>query len=152
MQLAMDTADINFRYSHPIQIRLSDLDPLGHVNNGVQFFYYDLGRIHYLEAIQGVPISWTEIDLVVVHTACDFIRSIRYKEHIAVQTKITEIGNKSLRMVQRIINTDNGEVKSTCYTVLSGFDRAHDCSQPISMEYKRKIMDYEHNEPILKTP
>ena len=132
MQLAMDTADINFRYSHPIQIRLSDLDPLGHVNNGVQF--------------------WTEIDLVVVHTACDFIRSIRDKEQIAVQTKITEIGNKSLRMVQRIINTDNGEVKSTCYTVLSGFDRAHDCSQPISMEYKRKIMDYEHNEPILKTP
>lgn len=150
MQLAMDTSEINFRYSYPIQIRLSDLDPIGHVNNGVQFFYYDLGRIHYLETINKAPISWTEIDMVVVHTECDFLRSIRDKENISVQTKITEIGNKSVRMIQRIINTDTGEVKSTCYTVLSGFDREHDCSQPIAEEFKRKVMEYEQQETLQK--
>ena len=69
MQLKMDTTGIQFNYAYPIQIRLSDLDPIGHVNNGVQFFYYDLGRIHYLETINGAPISLTEIDMVVVHTA-----------------------------------------------------------------------------------
>ena len=148
MQLKMDTTGIQFNYSYPIQIRLSDLDPIGHVNNGVQFFYYDLGRIHYLETINGAPISWTEIDMVVVHTACDFLRSIRDKENISVQTKITEIGNKSVRMIQRIINTDTGEIKSTCYTVLSGFDRANDCSQPIADSFKRKVAAYEQQEPL----
>ncbi len=141
----MDTTGIPFRYSYPIQIRLSDLDPLGHVNNGVQFFYYDLGRIHYLETIHGGPISWTEIDMVVVHTACDFIRSIRDQEHICVQTRTTALGNKSVRMLQRIINTDTQEVKSTCVTVLSGFDRAHDCSKPIDETFKQKAREFEHD-------
>lgn len=141
----MDTEGIVFNFTYPIQIRLSDLDPLGHVNNGVQFFYYDLGRIHYLEAVNGCPISWTEIDMVVVHTACDFLRSIRDKENVAVQTKITELGNKSVRMIQRIINTDTGEVKSTCYTVLSGFDRSRDCAQVIAESFKQKARDFEHD-------
>ena len=139
----MDTSAITFNYTYPIQIRLSDLDPLGHVNNGVQFFYYDLGRIHYLETLVGSPISWTTIDMVVVHTTCDFMRSIRDKEQIAVQTKITEIGNKSVRMIQRIINTDNQEIKGTCFTILSGFDRENDCSKAISDEFKQKAKLFE---------
>ena len=139
----METSDILFNYTFPIQIRLSDLDPLGHVNNGVQFFYYDLGRIHYLETLVGGPISWTSIDMVVVHTACDFMHSIRDKENIAVQTKITELGNKSVRMIQRIINTDTQEVKGTCFTILSGFDREKDCSKVISDEFKQKAKAFE---------
>lgn len=142
----MDTSGIDFNFTYPIQIRLSDLDPLGHVNNGVHFFYYDLGRIHYLEAVNGSPISWTEIDMVVVHTSCDFLRSIRDKENVAVQTKIIELGNKSIRMIQRIVNTDNGEVKSTCYTVLSGFDRANDRAQVIAEDFKQKARLFEHDE------
>ena len=139
----MDTSAITFNYTYPIQIRLSDLDPLGHVNNGVQFFYYDLGRIHYLETLVGSPISWITIDMVVVHTACDFMHSIRDKEHIAVQTKITELGNKSVRMIQRIINTDNQEIKGTCFTILSGFDRENDCSKVISEAFKQKARVFE---------
>lgn len=146
----MDTSGIDFNFTYPIQIRLSDLDPLGHVNNGVQFFYYDLGRIHYLEAVNGRPISWTEIDMVVVHTSCDFLRSIRDKENVAVQTKITELGNKSIRMIQRILNTDTQEVKSTCYTVLSGFDRTNDCAQAIAESFKQKARDFEHDALLKK--
>lgn len=142
----MDTTGIDFHFRYPIQIRLSDLDPLGHVNNGVQFFYYDLGRIHYLEAVNGCSISWTEIDMVVVHTGCDFMRSIRDKENIAVETRITELGNKSIRMVQRIINTDSQEIKSTCLTVLAGFDRAQDCSKPIPESFKQKARAFEQDD------
>lgn len=141
----MDTTGIKFNYTFPIQIRLSDLDPLGHVNNGVQFFYYDLGRIHYLETIMGTPVSWSTIDMVVVHTACDFMHSIRDKENISVQTKITEFGNKSIRMIQRIINTDNQEIKGTCYTILSGFDREKDCSKSISEDFKQKAKAFEND-------
>ena len=118
---------------------------MGHVNNGVQFFYYDLGRIHYLEKLQGSPIAWTDIDMVVVHTSCDFLHSIREQERIGVQSKITALGNKSVRMLQRIINCDTQEVKSTCVTVLSGFDRANDRSKPIDEGFKQRARDFEHD-------
>lgn len=140
----MDTEKYKFNYSYPIQIRLSDLDPLGHVNNGIQYFYYDIGRIHYLEKIIGNNISFQEIDMVVVHTACDFMHSIRENEKICVESKIIEFGNKSINMIQRIINIKTKEIKSTCQTVLSGYDRVNDCSKIISDEFKRKAACFEN--------
>lgn len=32
----------------PLRVRLSDLDPLGHMNNGVYFSIFDLGRVELL--------------------------------------------------------------------------------------------------------
>ena len=72
----MDTTSYTFHHQVPIQVRMTDIDPVGHVNNSVQLTYYDLGRLKYLETIQKKEIDWQELDMVVVHTACDFYNSI----------------------------------------------------------------------------
>lgn len=48
----METSNYVFKHRYPVQVRMTDLDPVGHVNNGVQLSYYDMGRLNYLEIIQ----------------------------------------------------------------------------------------------------
>ena len=43
----------DFRYRHPIEIRYSDTDALGHVNNATYFAYFEMARIGYYTAVVG---------------------------------------------------------------------------------------------------
>ena len=45
-------------FSCPIQIRMSDLDPYNHVNNGAQCNYFDMGRSRYFEHVFQTKIDW----------------------------------------------------------------------------------------------
>ena len=131
-----------FKSKTNIQIRMTDIDPFGHVNNGIIFFYYDVGRLHYLTQIDK-NIQWETMDKVVVRTECDFMDSILFTDDISVETKIIEIGNKSIKMMQRITDNNTGKIKSTCLTVMSGYDRQNNRSKEISQEFKNKINAFE---------
>ncbi|MDR2407670.1 MAG: acyl-CoA thioesterase [Bacteroidales bacterium] len=122
---------------------MTDLDPLGHVNNGVIYSYYDMGRLHYLNQIEE-NTQWENIDKVIVHTECDFMESIFFTDDIYVETKITETGRKSIKMMQRIVDNNTGKIKSTCYSVLSGYDRQTNTSKEISETFKEKVKLFEN--------
>ena len=122
---------------------MTDLDPLGHVNNGVIYSYYDAGRLNYLTQINE-SIHWEAIDKVVVRTECDFMESILFTDDISVETKIVEIGNKSIKMMQRIVDNHTGKIKSACLSILSGYDRQNNTSKEISEEFRKKVADFEN--------
>ncbi|MDR0368808.1 MAG: acyl-CoA thioesterase [Bacteroidales bacterium] len=140
----METKDILFRNKINIQIRMTDLDPFGHVNNGVIYSYYDIGRIHYLKELHEAT-DWEEMDKVVVRTECDFMESILFGDDIRVESKIIDIGNKSIKLIQRIVDNNTENVKSTCFSVMSGYNRATNTSKVISPAFKKKVEHYEGN-------
>ena len=80
----MDTSNYVFKHHYPVQVRMTDLDPVGHVNNGIQLSYYDLGRLNYLETLQNKKIDWNEIDMVIINNACDYVDSIYFYDKIVV--------------------------------------------------------------------
>ena len=131
-----------FKSKKNIQIRMTDLDPFGHVNNGVIYSYYDVGRLHYLSHIED-NLQWETIDKVVVRTECDFINSILFTDDISVETKVIEIGNKSIKMKQQIIDNTTRRIKSTCLSILSGYDKEKDTSKEISQKVKEQIKAFE---------
>ena len=134
---------MTFKSKKSVQIRMTDLDPLGHVNNGVYYAYYDIGRLHYLSQINE-NIHWETIDKVIVRTECDFMDSILYADDISVETKIIELGNKSLKMLQRIVDNRTGKIKSTCLSVLCGYDKQNNTSKEISEEFREKVSVFEN--------
>jgi len=134
-----------FRVSVPVQVRMSDLDPFVHVNNGVQCHYFDLGRSFYLEKVLQNQVDWTTIDLVLVHIELNFAAPVEFHDQLVCESKIVEIGNKSLKMLQQLRETKTNTVKTTCLSVLSGFDRTTHQSIPINEEYKRLIREFESN-------
>ena len=132
-----------FRVAVPVQVRMSDLDPFVHVNNGIQCHYFDLGRSFYLEQVLQNQVDWTTIDLVLVHIELDFAAPVEFHDQLVCESKIIEIGNKSLKMLQRLRETKTNTVKTTCLSVLAGFDRTTHQSIPINEEYKRLIREFE---------
>jgi len=135
--------DTNFRVSVPVQVRMSDLDPFVHVNNGIQCHYFDLGRSFYLEQLLQNQVDWTTIDLVLVHIELDFAFPVEFHDQLVCESKIVEIGHKSLKMKQQLRDTRTNTVKTTCFSVLAGFDRTTHQSIPVKEEYKRLIREFE---------
>ena len=46
--------EIKFNHSMPAQIRFSDVDQFGHVNNSVYFSLYDLAKTTYFQDVLGM--------------------------------------------------------------------------------------------------
>lgn len=137
--MANETTIEAFTFGIPIQIRMSDLDPFNHVNNGIQCHYFDCGRGAYLEHVFQHPIDWSSLDLVLVHIDLDFHKPILINDHIVCETKIISVGNKSIKLIQQLRDSDTNVVKTTCHSVLVCIDRENGGSKPISEEYRRLI-------------
>jgi acyl-CoA thioester hydrolase len=141
---------INFKHTLPIQLRFNDVDSFGHVNNTVYFSFYDLGKTTYFAKLRKNSPALTDAGIVIVNLQADFLAPIFPTEQIAVQSAVIEIGNKSFKMFQRVINTDTNEVKCTCQTILVGFDKETNTSQPIAPDWKTAIAAFEENDAIVR--
>lgn len=128
----------------PIQIRLSDLDTFGHVNNGAQCNYFDCGRLAYIAEVCGRQLDWTNLDLILVHNELDFKSAILMHDDIVCETKVYEIGNKSIKILQRLVDRKTGVLKTISHSVLASFDKVQNCAVPLSDEYRKKFAEYEN--------
>lgn len=124
-------------FTCPIQIRMSDLDPFNHVNNGYQLNLYDYGRTQFLENAMQKEIDWLTFDMVLVHVEIDFKQPIHIHDKIVCETEVAEIGRSSVKLKQCLRNTETGEVMSTCGSVLVCIDREKNLSKPIPEDLKR---------------
>jgi acyl-CoA thioester hydrolase len=138
----MNTQEAKYKHREPIQIRFSDVDPLNHVNNSCLFQYYDIGRINYFEAVMG-KLNWSEVVVVIVHLEADFKIPILKNDRIVVETRLEKFGNKSMSMQQRIVDVESGLIKSTCKTILSGFDKISSTSILIPEDFKQRFLAFE---------
>lgn len=134
--------EIQFRHTLPIQLRFNDVDKFGHVNNTVYFSFYDLGKTEYFASV--CPgVNWEKDGIVVVHLDADFLSQIFATDQVAVQTAVTEIGTKSFRLVQRMIDLNSGEVKCIGASVMVAFDLEKHVSKPLTEEWIEAICKYE---------
>ncbi|MDE6109742.1 MAG: acyl-CoA thioesterase [Muribaculaceae bacterium] len=131
-----------FRHRTPVQLRFLDIDPMGHVNNSIYFQLMDLAKVQYFTALGGVFDGKAE-SLVIVNINCNFYSPAYLKEPIEVLTGIESIGDKSLRLEQRVVNATTGDVKCVCHTIMAGFDPVNVRSVPISDEWHAKISAFE---------
>lgn len=128
-----------FRNRLPIQIRFSDVDVVGHVNNIVYFAYYDTGKAAFMAELLGRLVTWDKVDTVVANVDCAFISPILFGENIEVLTTCTGLHDKSFKLLQMLRNADSGEVKSVCETVMVSFDPHTQKSAPLSDEWREKL-------------
>ena len=134
-----------FKHKIPIQIRFSDIDAVNHVNNSIIAQYYDVGRIKYFETVLGDNFQWSDVLAVIVYTENNYYHSINQNDKIFVETRLEKFGNKSITMFQQIVEENTNVIKSTCKTILAGYDRKNKCSAIIPNELKDKFVKYENN-------
>ena len=130
----------------PIQIRISDLDSFGHVNNGAQCHLCDYARMNYFETVLQTKIDWTSFDLVLVNVNLDFRQQIRLHDVIICKSEVYEMGSRSLKMRQHLIDATTDTIKTTCHSTLVAIDREKNCSKEMPENYKKLISIYERIE------
>lgn len=136
-------AEFPFRHHYPVQIRFTDIDMLGHLNNNVYLTLMDMGKFDYFRAVENKMPDIHNINMVVAHLDIDFFAPTYFGEEIEVWTTIVRLGIKSLTLEHRIVAVATGETKSVCRCVMSGFDPATNKSMPIPEHWIEALSAYE---------
>ncbi|MUK86940.1 acyl-CoA thioesterase [Ornithinibacillus sp. L9] len=96
-----------FSFSIPINIRFSETDMFGHVNNVSPFIYFEEARIEFLKSLglfgetegeEGIPI--------VADLQCDYHRQMFFGESIRLYVKVNDVGNSSFDVHYMALNTE----------------------------------------------
>jgi len=141
---------IKFNHTTPIQLRFNDFDALGHVNNSVYFSFYDLGKTSYFnEVLPDVSVS-REVGVVIGHIEVSFLLPVYPEEQVAVETAVIEIGNKSFKLLQHLIDVETNEVKCICQTVMVCFDAKTKTTHPITDQWRMAMAEFEGNPELSK--
>lgn len=138
----MDYTTQTFRHRMPAQLRFSDVDRFGHVNNSVYFSLFDMCKTRYFHDVVGTDI-FDRMAPVVVHIEANFISPVFFPDEIVIDTSIVKMGNKSFTLLQRALNERTDEVKCYCETVMVMMDTATNQSVEIDEEFRTKVSNHE---------
>jgi acyl-CoA thioester hydrolase len=139
----MDYEKINYKHTTPVQIRFNDLDVFAHVNNAVIQEYFDLGRLYYLQQILEGELKTGENTLIIASIKTDFIEPVLLENSIVVKTSVYAIGEKSLKMVQLILDKQSGNEKAVCESVMVAFNKKLLQSIEFPGKWKKQIIAFE---------
>ncbi len=108
----MNTIDIKkFKFSSPIHLRWSDLDPIGHVNNVIYFDYFQDSRGLYMISASK-NWDWHKNMFVIAHIEVDYISELRFDhKNPKVWVKTTRFGTKSFDLEYLITSENDGVLK-----------------------------------------
>lgn len=135
--------DVKFRHTMPAQIRFSDVDQFGHVNNSVYFSLYDLAKTTYVKEVLSGRMKWNEVGIVVANINANFMSPIFFMDNVNIETATVELGNKSFILMQRAVDAESGVVKCECRTVMVVYDLKKQTPMQMPDEYKQAICEYE---------
>lgn len=135
-------AEIKFKHEVPVQIRFSDVDQYGHMNNSVYFSLYDFAKTSYFRDVFGQD-ECKKFNVVVVNINADFLAPVFFSDDLIIETTVIHLGHKSFTMLQRASNKASGVLKCQCRTVLVGYDILTKEPVEIPLAYKQAICDYE---------
>lgn len=105
MEINLDS----FHFSFPIQMRWSDMDPLGHANNGIYVTYFEIARGRYM--IAACPEwNWQKDMFLIGSVTVNFHKELLLTaQDPKVHMRTSKIGTKSFVLEYVITSTKNGE-------------------------------------------
>lgn len=109
-----------FRFNTPIEIRFSDLDAYGHVNNALFFTYLETARIKLFQQHFG-PFLGSELMFLVVRAECDYRLPIELNDPLQITVSIEEVRHSSFNFSYQVHN-GGGKIFAVAKTVMVCYD------------------------------
>ena len=103
-----------------VQVRFSDLDVLGHVNNSVYLTYFESARVYYFKHFLGTDWDWATDSVVLVKNEVEYMRPILLHDVPEVEIFTAHIGSKSFSF--GYIIRVNGVIYSKGMSTLVAYD------------------------------
>jgi acyl-CoA thioester hydrolase len=124
-----------------IQVRLTDIDILGHVNNSIYLVYFEMARIHYFNHMVGPDWNWLEAGVVLVKNEVEYIQPVFLHDQPEIKLFLKHIGNKSFTLVYELYVKEN--LCTTGSSTLVGFNSKIQQSIEIPERMKAALLELE---------
>ena len=133
-----------FQCSLPVKIRFRDLDAFGHVNNAVYFTYMEMARVEYFTQIGLLKSAeFPSPFFIVAEATCQYKAPIDMGTPLAVQVRVSRLGNSSFDIEYRFVDEINGAVLAAGRTVQVTFDYTAGRSVPLPDEWRAAMTRFE---------
>ena len=96
-------------FSHPIEVRFRDLDPMGHVNHAVMVTYLEQARFQWWRSFLGGR-KFQEEGFLVVRVEVDYRMPILLGDDVRVELHCPKTGNSSFELSYRVTKGLGGEL------------------------------------------
>lgn len=123
-------------YTHRVEVRFADCDPLGHVNNAVYLSYLEQARFGLWRRLWGfsgetATTAARGAGLILARVECDYRLPATYGDTLDVKLGLEAIGRTSFTYDYEIIGADDGRRIAEARTVLVVYDYAAGRPVPI---------------------
>ncbi|WP_336336794.1 acyl-CoA thioesterase [Haloarcula brevis] len=137
---------MSFEYTTDVEVRYTDIDTYGHVNNATYGTYLEEARIDYLhdvvsadEALLSGGESGTGI--VIANLEVDFVRPVHISDAVTVAVRVPRLGEKSFPFEYEVRTGDG--VAATGETTVLTYDRDAETSRSIPEDWRDAITQFE---------
>lgn len=132
------TAATNAPYTHQIQLRFSDLDAMGHVNNARYLSYIEDARIGLLRQIIDTMDEQAPPGLILARSEIDHRRPITLStEPLQVDVWVADVGRKSFTLEYDVRQA--GQVAAQARSVMVAFDYATASARPLNSQERADL-------------
>ncbi len=131
---------VNAEGTFQLQVRFSDVDVYGHVNNVKYFEYFQEARIDYMRKVwKRMPKDSASLPVVVAQVDVDYRAPIMFRaEPYAVDTWVAQVGRSSFVMESEI--RDGDTVYARARVVMVTFDKETQKPVPAPASYRELLL------------
>ena len=113
IQTPDDPRDLRGDFAHrvTIDVRFSDTDAMGHVNNAVYLTYCEMARIRYWSDVTGEPLAARHHgaeSLILAEARITYRAQVFHTDVVTVESRATRIGRSSFVLEHRLTACEAG--------------------------------------------
>ncbi len=125
-----------------VQVRFSDTDGMGHVNNAMILSYLEFARMKYWEKLTGLS-EFGKVDFILARAELDFRSPILPGEAVVVKLRIDRIGGSSFDFKYRMEEKTSLRLLAEGRTVQACYDYEKEKVKRMDKDMRAKIEAFE---------
>lgn len=95
-----------------LQLRFTDIDLAGHVNNAVYLNYFEQARLSFFAQFLGGDHDWMKEGVLLAHAELDYHDRIELNDKVYVEISCDRLGTKSFDFIYKVLRrTPDGPVR-----------------------------------------
>ena len=132
-----------FRSVYEMDVRWSDMDVLGHVNN-VQFIrYMETARAMYFRRDLGLKMGGETQGFILAEIGCTFLQQLLFPNTVEVLTRVSRIGRSSMEVIGAVYRAGESKPVATSPCTLVWFDFEAQKSAALPDRIRNPVLAYE---------
>lgn len=123
-----------------IQVRFSDIDVMGHVNNAVYLNYFETARMHYFNQILGKDWDWNTDGIILMRNEIDYIKSVLLRDTPVIKISVLKIANKSFELGYELKVNNEIYTRGKSVLVCFNYKEQKTCEIPSKLRSKLEAL------------